>query len=182
MQHGRVAFPARQAAGTEQASPYHLPVPVTPLVGREREVTEICALLRRREARLVTLTGTGGVGKTRLGLAVAHAFVEEFADGVGFVPLAAVSDPERVMSAIAQALGLWEAGDRPLEERVQDYLQEKHLLLLLDNFEQVVAAAPQLAYLLASSPHPSMLVTSRAALHLPGEYEFPVAPLAGPDR
>jgi predicted ATPase/DNA-binding CsgD family transcriptional regulator len=156
-------------------------MPLTSLIGREQQVQTICAMLQRPEVRLLTLTGTGGVGKTRLGLAVAHALLGVFADGVCFVPLAPVSDPERVIATIVQALGLWEVGDRPLIEQLQAYLQDRHLLLLLDNFEQVAAAAPALADLLVFCPELHLLVTSRAVLHISGEYEFPVAPLAVPD-
>jgi predicted ATPase/DNA-binding CsgD family transcriptional regulator len=131
--------------------------------------------------RLLTLVGTGGVGKTRLGLAVAQALLDDFADGVSFVSLATVSDPARVLAAIAKALGLWEVGDLPLEEQVRAALSDRHLLLLLDNFEHLLEAAPQLLVLLASCPRLSMLVTSRAALHLSGEQEFPVPPLSLPD-
>jgi hypothetical protein len=109
MQHENVVPPARQATGSGQVSRYHLPVPLTPLVGREHEVAEVCSLLQRPAVRLLTLVGTGGVGKTRLGLAVAEALREDFAEGVCFVSLAPVSDPTRVQPAIAQALGLWEA-------------------------------------------------------------------------
>ena len=163
------------------APSYHLPAPVTALIGREHEQEAICTLLRYAAVRLVTLTGTGGVGKTRLALEVAWAVRADFADGVCFVELARVSDPTRVMAAIAQALGLWEAGDLPLEEQVHAYCSDRHMLLLLDNFEHVVEAAPQLASLLASCPHLSILVTSRTILHLSGEHQFAVPPLAVPD-
>jgi AAA domain-containing protein len=159
----------------------NLPVPLTPLVGREQEQVALCRLVRQPEVRLVTLTGTGGVGKTRLALQAAAELREDFANDVCFVPLAPVRDPEGVLATIAQALGLWGAPDLPLEEQVRDYLQEKHLLLLLDNFEQVIAAAPQLAHLLTSCSRLCLLVTSRAALHLSGEHEFAVVPLAVPD-
>jgi predicted ATPase len=157
-----------------------LPMPMA-LIGREQEVRAICDLLLHPEVRLLTITGTGGVGKTRLALEVAHVMRADFADGVCFVPLAPVSDPARVMAAIAQALGLWEVAALPPEEQVQAALRDRHLLLLLDNFEQVITAAPQLARLLVSCPRLRLLVTSRAALHLSGEYEFPISPLEVPD-
>ncbi len=156
-------------------------MPITAFIGREQEVRAICELLSHPEVRLLTITDTGGVGKTRLALEVAGALRAGFTDGICFVPLAPVSDPARVMAAIAQALGLWEVVALPLEEQVPAALRDRHLLLLLDNFEQVVEGAPQLASLLASCPRLSMLVTSRAALHLSGEHEFPVPPLAVPD-
>jgi predicted ATPase/DNA-binding CsgD family transcriptional regulator len=131
--------------------------------------------------RLLTLTGPGGVGKTRLLLAAAHVLTSVFADGVCFVPLAAISDPDFLLPAIAQALGLRETAARPVFEEVQRALDEQSLLLLLDNFEQVLAAAPRLADLLATCPNLHLLVTSRAALRLHGEHEFAVPPLSLPD-
>jgi predicted ATPase/DNA-binding CsgD family transcriptional regulator len=177
------AEPQETASEGESGAPWRstLPVPLTSLFGREREVAAVAALLRHTSVRLVTLTGTGGVGKTRLALHVAAEGGDTFADGVCFVSLAPISDPGQVMPAIAKALGLWEALDRPLLDQVRDYLREQHLLLLLDNFEQVAAAAPQLAALLVSCPRLHLLVTSRAALHLSGESAFPVPPLPTPD-
>jgi predicted ATPase/DNA-binding CsgD family transcriptional regulator len=129
----------------------------------------------------LTLTGTGGVGKTRVALAVASVLLNEFADGVCLVLLAPVSDPELVLPTIGQALGLREAGDRPLEEQVQAYLEYRHLLLLLDNFEQLLKASPDLVDLLQACPRLKLLVTTRAVLHVQGEQEYLVKPLALPD-
>src|SRR6266852_4875421 len=158
-----------------------LPAPLTPLVGREQEIAAVCALLWRPEVRLVTLTGTGGVGKTRLALGVAAAVNADFADGICFVALAPLIDPGLVLSTIAQALGVQEQGSRPLLEGLQDHLREKQLLLLLDNFEQVVSAAPVVAELLVAAPRLRVLMTSRTSLHLSGEHEFAVPPLSLPD-
>src|SRR6266699_6871205 len=159
----------------------NLPAQLTPLIGREQEIQAACALLEQPEARLVTLTGTGGVGKTRLSLQVATDLLNDFADGICFVPLAPISDPDLIVPTIAQTLGIKEAGERPFKDLLQAHLRDKHLLLLLDNFEQVLAAAPQLSDLLTGCPHLKMLVTSRAVLHVRGEREFPVPPLALPD-
>jgi len=160
---------------------HNLPAQLTPLVGREQEVAAVCALLRHPEVRLVTLTGTGGVGKTRMGLEVGTNLLDDFADGVCFVPLAPISDANLVIPTIARALGIKEAGERTLADLLQAHVRDKRLLLLLDNFEQVVAAAAGLSALLADCPQLKMLVTSRAVLHIRGEHEFPVPPLALPD-
>ena len=160
---------------------YNLPAQLTSLIGREREIQVVCSLLRQPEVRLVTLTGPGGVGKTRLALQVAADLLDEFADGICFVPLAPISDPDLVPSTIAQMLGLKEPGDQSLLDLLKALLQDKCLLLLLDNFEQVLAAVPWLADLLAACPSLKVMVTSRAVLHIRGEHEFPVPSLALPD-
>ena len=160
---------------------HNLPSQLTPLIGREQERQAVCTLLRRPGVRLVTLTGTGGVGKTRLSLQVATDLLDDFCDGVCFIKLAPVSDPELVIATITRTLGIKEVGERPLLDLLKSYLQDKHLLLLPDNFEQVLPAAPQLSNLLAACPHVKVLVTSRAVLHVHGEHEYPVPPLALPD-
>src|SRR5438876_2074851 len=165
----------------EQAPPHTLPAQLTPLIGREQEVAAACTLLRRPEVRLVTLTGTGGIGKTRLALQVATDLLADFADGVCFVSLAPVSDADLVVATIAQTLGLKDTGGQPPLVLLKASLSEKRPLLLLDNFEQVAAAAPQLSELLGACPHLKILVTSRAVLHIRGEHEFAVPPLALPD-
>ena len=160
---------------------HNLPSQLTPLIGREQERQAVCTLLRRPGVRLVTLTGTGGVGKTRLSLQVATDLLDDFCDGVCFIQLAPVSDPELVVATITRTLGIKEVGERSLLDLLKSYLQDKHLLLLPDNFEQVLPAAPQLSNLLAACPHVKVLVTSRAVLHVHGEHEYPVPPLALPD-
>ena len=165
----------------------NLPAPLTPLIGREQEVLAVCALLQRQDVRLVTLTGTGGIGKTRLSLEVASELLRAFSDGVYFIPLASIVDPALVIPTIAHELGMthrYAGRQQPVAEHM-DYLKttlrEKRCLLLLDNFEQVVSAAPDMAELLTACPHLKMLVTSRAVLHLQGEHAFPVPPLALPE-
>jgi predicted ATPase/class 3 adenylate cyclase len=162
---------------TLESRPTNLPVQPTPLVGREREVAEIGESLRQDGARLLTLTGPGGTGKTRLALQAAAELVEEFPNGVFFVALAAISDPELVVPTVAQVLGINEAAGQSLPA----YLATKELLLVLDNLEQVVGAAPQLAELLAEAPQVKLLATSREPLHVQAERVYPVPPLELPD-
>ncbi len=165
----------------EQTSKYTLPAQPTPLIGREQDVDAARQLLQHPDVRLLTLTGTAGVGKTRLALQVATELLDDFADGVHFVSLAAINDPDFVIPTIAHTIGLTESGTQPLLDLLQAYLYNKRLLLLLDNFEQVVTAAPLLAGLLETCPELKMLVTSREVLHLRAEHQFPVPPLSLPD-
>jgi predicted ATPase len=158
-----------------------LPVPPTPLVGREREAEEVADLVLEGGTRLVTLTGPGGVGKSRLALEVASRLAPDFEGGARFVELAPVTDPERVAATISRALGLRESGNRPPAEDLKTYLRDRRLLLVLDNFEQVTEAAPLLADLLAAAPGVEALVTSRTALRLSGERGFAVPPLSLPE-
>jgi predicted ATPase len=159
-----------------------LPLPPTPLLGREREAAQVCALLRQATVRLLTLTGAPGMGKTRLGLQVAADLHTAFEDGVVVVALAPISDPALVLSTIAQALGVQERAGQTVLDSLKGLLRERHLLLLLDNFEQVISAAPLVGELLAAAPGLKVLATSRRPLHLSGEQEFVVAPLALPPR
>jgi non-specific serine/threonine protein kinase len=156
--------------------PAALPIPLTPLVGREREAETVVALLGRPEVRLVTLTGPGGVGKTRLALRVAAEAGGDFADGVAFVDLTPLTDPGLVLPAVATTLGLRESGDRPLGDQLAGLLTARQVLLVLDNAEQVVEAAVDLARLLAVCPNLKLLVTSRVVLRLSAEHVFPVVP------
>ncbi len=158
-----------------------LPVPPTALIGREDEVAQLGKLLRRKDARLVTLTGPGGTGKSRLAIQVAAGLREVFTGGVFFVSLASLTEPTLVLPTIAQALGVRDGAEQALAERVVKTLQQRPVLLVLDNFEQVVGAAGQVANLLASCPLLKVLVTSREVLHVRAEHEFAVPPLALPD-
>ncbi|PNY79230.1 ATP-binding protein [Deinococcus koreensis] len=166
------------------SSSHHLPAPATPLVGRGAEVTQVCGLLGEPEVALLTLTGPGGVGKTRLALEVARQLSDSslrryYPDGVVYVPLADVHDPAGVLSALGTALGIHES-QRPTLEVLGDFLSERQCLLVLDNFEQVLEAATHVASVLRAAPDITVLVTSRARLGLYGEHEYPVSPLSLP--
>ncbi len=152
-----------------------LPAQLTSFVGRERELADVQRLLAT--ARLVTLTGPGGVGKTRLALQVAHELHAAFAGGAHFISLAAIRDPTLILPTVAQTLGVAESPDRLVFNSLKDFLRDRQMLLVIDNFEQVVSAAPLLTELLSACPGLRMLVTSREALRLRGEQEFPLAPL-----
>lgn len=161
------------------AAGHRLPAQTAPFIGRSRELAEVEQLLGR--SRLLTLTGAGGTGKTRLALQLAEAIAPTFADGVCFVDLAPLADHALVMKAIAGALGVVEHGPGELLETLKRVLARRELLLLIDNFEHVIAAAPLLSELLASAPRLKALVTSREPLHLSGEQEYTVPPLTLPD-
>ncbi|MDR7418394.1 MAG: adenylate/guanylate cyclase domain-containing protein [Armatimonadota bacterium] len=159
----------------------NLPPQSTLLVGREREVAAVLELLRRPGVRLVTLTGPGGTGKTRLSLQVAADLLDEYDDGVWFVELASVGDPDMVVPAIAGALNLKDSSDQRLVDTLKAHLRDLRTLLVLDNFEQVVGVAPVLVDLLRAAPRITILVTSREVLRVAGEHDYPVPPLELPD-
>src|SRR5215813_7105007 len=167
---------------TLESFPNNLPVQPTLLIGRERELAAARDLLKNPETRLLTLTGPGGVGKTRLGLQVAVDALREFRDGTFFVDLGSVVSMERVVSSIAKTLSVEESASRSILDSLKAYLHDRQLLLVLDNFEHVLSTAAQVADLLSTCPGVKALVTSREALHLRGERQLPVPPLALPDR
>ena len=160
--------------------PNNLPAQATPLIGREAELGEIVKRLDSEGVRLLTLTGPGGIGKTRLSLQAAADLIDRFEDGVYFVDLAPIRDPEAVPAAIARVVGIRETSDRPVLDELKEQFRSKRMLLLLDNFEQVTGAAQKVLGLLQTCPQMKLLVTSREALHVRGEYVFPVPPLSLP--
>jgi predicted ATPase len=159
----------------------NLPMILTSLLGRDNEVVALTDLLARSDVRLVTLIGPPGVGKTRLAAHVAAQMAGQFAHGPLFVDLTAIPDVASFLPTLAQALGIWETSDAPLLKSVVASLRQRNLLLVLDNFEQIINAAPHLPPLLVGAPGVKVLVTSREALHVSGEYEFPLSPLQLPE-
>ena len=160
--------------------PHNLPRPSTPLIGREMDIAAVLASLQQPNVRLLTLTGPGGVGKTRLAIAVATNLQEHFADGVFFVDLSAFYTPSLVLQQVARTLGVANEEPQAILTRLSDYLAARNVLLLLDNVEQVRSIAPMLVELLEAAPQLKVLATSRSILRLAGEHEYPVAPLAMP--
>ena len=160
---------------------HNLPSQPTTFIGREAELVAARQTLLRKGIQMVTFTGPGGTGKTRLSLEVANGLIGHFKEGVFFVQLADITDPSQVVPRIAQQLEVRSAGSQPLFQNLKDYLKDKNILLLLDNFEQLMPAAPVVSELLASAPSLKVLVTSRSLLNLRGEHELPVLPLDTPD-
>ncbi|MDQ3855126.1 MAG: tetratricopeptide repeat protein, partial [Chloroflexota bacterium] len=165
----------------EPAKSQSVPVPPTPLVGRSQELQELEAMLRRGDVRLVTLFGPGGIGKTRLSIAITQRVCDEFPDGTAFVQLAVAHDPAMVLHAIASELGVVEKGSQDALERLREHLRDKRMLLVLDNFEQVMDAALLVPDLLSAAPGLKILVTSREILRVSAEYVFAVPPLSLPN-
>lgn len=175
---------SKAEAGKSPSPPGNLPALATPFIGRENHIVNLLDLLRKEQVRLVTLTGTAGIGKTRMSLQVASLLQSQsaFPGGIFYVALAALAEPneEMVTRAIANALELTEGGPVPLRDTLRTAIQDKHLLIVLDNFEHMLPAAPLLSYLLSNSPGLKLLVTSRASLNLSGEHEYAVPPMSMP--
>lgn len=175
-----ISAPPRPSVSESPLPPNNLPENLSPIIGREKEITAIRDLLQSENVQLVTMTGIGGTGKTRLAQAVARRLLINFDNCVFFVELAVVTDAELVASSIAQTLGVKEAGGKPILEILKDFLRDKRMLIVVDNFEQVIDAAPKIAELLSAAAKLKILITSRVPLHLSAEREFSVPPLAVP--
>jgi predicted ATPase/class 3 adenylate cyclase/tRNA A-37 threonylcarbamoyl transferase component Bud32 len=173
-----VDFPSLKSL---DAHPNNLPIQPTSFIGRDEDLASARNLMSQAEVRLLTLTGPGGTGKTRLGLQLAAELSEEFPDGIFFVPLAPIANPTLVTSTVAQTLGVRDRGSQPILETLGEFLRSKKMLLFLDNFEHVCEAASEVAQLLETASLIKFLVTSREVLHVRGEYEFHVHPLTFPD-
>ncbi|MBA3529284.1 MAG: AAA family ATPase, partial [Propionibacteriaceae bacterium] len=178
-ERGRPSAPADHGGMRSGRAPF--PAPLTSLVGREREIDHVRSMLRRRDIRLITLTGPGGVGKTRLALALATDADRDYPGGVVFLPLAAVRDPQLVAAEVAHAFGISEPGNAPFADQMAAAVGDAEALLVVDNFEHLLPAAPVLTEVLGVCPGLTLLVTSRERLRLSGEHDVPVLPLSCPD-
>jgi predicted ATPase/DNA-binding CsgD family transcriptional regulator/DNA-binding XRE family transcriptional regulator len=176
-QMNRLAQPAVSTPVDRPRRSLTLPPQLTAFFGRDAEIVTLARMLHDDGARLITLTGPGGIGKTRLALQVAGSCLDAYPDGVCFIDLASISDPQRVLPTIAASLGIWGHAEQPIIETVAEWLHEARLMIVLDNFEQVRAAAPEIGYLLGGCHNLQVLATSRAPLRVRGEREFPVSPL-----
>ena len=177
----RETAPPRRLGSASRTRLAHLPPQPTPFIGRPVEVAALQQLLTREDVRLVTATGPGGTGKTRLALQVAAELVDRFEDGVFFVDLATIREPESVLAELARVVGVREASDRPLVEALEEHLRDRTILVLFDNFEKVTGAASRVVELARDCPRLKLLLTSREALHVRGERVFPVPPLGLPE-